>query len=87
MILSELIKSVNALDVAGDEQVEIKGITYDSRKVKPGWLFVAIPGANADGAAYISDALSNGAAAIVSEHQAALSAEDAIAELGRQKAT
>jgi UDP-N-acetylmuramoyl-L-alanyl-D-glutamate--2,6-diaminopimelate ligase len=69
MNLSKLIEAITPLDVAGDAQVEIKGITYDSRQVKPGWLFVAIPGANADGAAYISDALSNGAAAILSEHQ------------------
>ncbi|MQU71858.1 UDP-N-acetylmuramoyl-L-alanyl-D-glutamate--2,6-diaminopimelate ligase [Sinorhizobium meliloti] len=45
--------------------IEIGGITADSRQVKPGDLFVAVAGSKADGAAYIADALSRGAAAVV----------------------
>lgn len=44
---------------------EITGLTSDSRKVQPGWLFAALPGAKADGRAFISSALSKGAAAIL----------------------
>ncbi|MDK1387031.1 UDP-N-acetylmuramoyl-L-alanyl-D-glutamate--2,6-diaminopimelate ligase [Sinorhizobium sp. 8-89] len=45
--------------------VEIAGITADSRQVKPGDLFVAVAGTKANGAAYIADALSRGAAAVI----------------------
>ncbi|MCA1491651.1 UDP-N-acetylmuramoyl-L-alanyl-D-glutamate--2,6-diaminopimelate ligase [Sinorhizobium alkalisoli] len=45
--------------------VEISGLSADSRQVKPGDLFVAVAGTKANGAAYIADAISRGAAAIV----------------------
>lgn len=44
---------------------EIRGLTADSRRVEPGWLFAAIPGARADGRAYIGEALQKGAAAVL----------------------
>ncbi|HXI88085.1 MAG TPA: UDP-N-acetylmuramoyl-L-alanyl-D-glutamate--2,6-diaminopimelate ligase, partial [Parvularculaceae bacterium] len=44
---------------------DIVGLTADSRAVKPGYLFAALPGARADGAAFISQAEENGAAAIL----------------------
>jgi UDP-N-acetylmuramoyl-L-alanyl-D-glutamate--2,6-diaminopimelate ligase len=43
----------------------ISGIASDSRKVEPGFLFVAVPGTKADGAAFAGDAVSRGAVAIV----------------------
>ncbi len=45
----------------------IKGVTDDSRKVKKGFVFVAIKGEHFDGNDYISEAIDNGAAEIVSE--------------------
>ncbi len=45
--------------------VEISGLTADSRQVKPGDLFVAVAGTKANGTAYIADAISRGAAAVV----------------------
>jgi UDP-N-acetylmuramoyl-L-alanyl-D-glutamate--2,6-diaminopimelate ligase len=50
-------------DVAADPL--ITGVTADSRKVAPGSLFVALPGNAADGRAFIPQALSQGAAAIL----------------------
>ena len=47
--------------------VLITGISIDSRSVKPGYLFVAMKGGNVDGHNYISNAIDNGAAAIVGE--------------------
>jgi UDP-N-acetylmuramoyl-L-alanyl-D-glutamate--2,6-diaminopimelate ligase len=47
---------------------EILGITADSRAVKPGWLFAALPGAKADGRAFVGDALSRGAVAVLGTH-------------------
>src|SRR5258706_10984162 len=44
---------------------EILGITADSREVKPGYLFAALPGVKTDGARFIADALQRGAAAIL----------------------
>src|SRR4029079_15483804 len=45
---------------------EIAGVTADSRKVKTGWLFAALPGARADGKAFVPQALAQGAAAVIS---------------------
>jgi UDP-N-acetylmuramoyl-L-alanyl-D-glutamate--2,6-diaminopimelate ligase len=43
----------------------ITGVTADSRKVRPGFLFAALPGALADGRAFLPQALANGAAAVL----------------------
>ena len=45
----------------------ISGIAIDSRAVKPGFLFVAMKGGNADGHDYIRKAIDNGAAAVIGE--------------------
>jgi UDP-N-acetylmuramoyl-L-alanyl-D-glutamate--2,6-diaminopimelate ligase len=45
--------------------VPIKGLVFDSRRVQPGDLFVAMSGGSVDGHHYISDAITRGAAAIV----------------------
>jgi UDP-N-acetylmuramoyl-L-alanyl-D-glutamate--2,6-diaminopimelate ligase len=50
-------------DVLGT--LDIQGITADSRKVAPGWLFAALPGARADGRDFIADAVERGAAAVL----------------------
>lgn len=44
---------------------EIIGITADSRAVQPGWIFAALPGAKADGRAFVGDAVSRGAVAVL----------------------
>jgi UDP-N-acetylmuramoyl-L-alanyl-D-glutamate--2,6-diaminopimelate ligase len=49
----------------GCGEVEIAGITADSREVRPGWLFVALAGAKTDGARFVSEAAGKGAAAIL----------------------
>ena len=45
--------------------VPILGLTADSRAVKPGFLFAALPGTRTDGSKFIADALARGAAAIL----------------------
>jgi UDP-N-acetylmuramoyl-L-alanyl-D-glutamate--2,6-diaminopimelate ligase len=57
--LSELLRR----DVPSDP--EITGVTADSRKVAPGTLFVALPGSQSDGRAFIPQALAKGAAAVL----------------------
>ena len=64
MRLSSLIASNNELTLFGDD-VNIAGITADSRNVKSGFLFVAIPGTREDGRLYIEDAIKRGAAALL----------------------
>jgi len=74
MKLEVLLQSVETLEVKGSVDVEIEGIAYDSRRVEPGVLFVAVRGHKADGAQYIAEALSNGAVAVVSENDLDLGA-------------
>jgi UDP-N-acetylmuramoyl-L-alanyl-D-glutamate--2,6-diaminopimelate ligase len=47
------------------EGLEIAGITADSRRVTPGFLFAALPGSRLDGRAFIADAVSRGAVAVL----------------------
>ena len=49
--------------------LELSGIASDSRKVKPGFLFVAVPGTKADGLAFLPEALAAGAAAVMAERK------------------
>ncbi|MDP6936551.1 MAG: UDP-N-acetylmuramoyl-L-alanyl-D-glutamate--2,6-diaminopimelate ligase [Candidatus Marinimicrobia bacterium] len=64
MTLQELVKNIPHKGRADNRK--ISAITYDSRKVKPGTLFVAISGIQADGHDFIPQAIENGAAAIIS---------------------
>jgi len=50
--------------------ITITGLEYDSRRVRSGYLFFAFRGAKADGREFASDAVSRGAAAVVSESPA-----------------
>ncbi|MGB9885535.1 MAG: UDP-N-acetylmuramoyl-L-alanyl-D-glutamate--2,6-diaminopimelate ligase [Moorellales bacterium] len=65
--LFELLWATSVNASGGDLEVPIHGIFYDSRKVKPGGLFVAIPGLRTDGHRFLNDALARGAAAVVVE--------------------
>lgn len=65
MILSDVLKKVKPLEVGGSLEENISGVNMDSRLVKPGDLFVAVKGTQADGHAFIGKALENGAKAIL----------------------
>ncbi|MCU4180759.1 UDP-N-acetylmuramoyl-L-alanyl-D-glutamate--2,6-diaminopimelate ligase [Bosea sp. BH3] len=51
---------------AGAAGLDVGGVAFDSRKVAPGDVFVALAGAKADGARFITDAVVRGAVAVVS---------------------
>jgi UDP-N-acetylmuramoyl-L-alanyl-D-glutamate--2,6-diaminopimelate ligase len=53
---------------AATAAVPIIGIASDSRRVRPGYLFAAVPGSKADGASFVPAAVNAGAAAILAEH-------------------
>lgn len=63
MRLQVLLKSAGI--PAGLADTEILSLCHDSRQATEGCLFFAIPGAKQDGAAFIEEAISNGAAAVV----------------------
>jgi len=57
------------LDLApGQSDPRILGLTADSRRVQPGWLFAALPGVKVDGASFIPAALAQGAVAVLAAH-------------------
>ena len=49
--------------------IEISGLTADSRKVRPGFLFAALQGVAGDGRDYIEAAITSGAAAILTDQR------------------
>jgi UDP-N-acetylmuramoyl-L-alanyl-D-glutamate--2,6-diaminopimelate ligase len=51
----------------GPAAVEVSGVTLSSQRVRPGDLYAALPGARAHGAAYAADAVSAGAAAVLTD--------------------
>ena len=65
MILADLLPGA-VLD-ARHRGVAVGGITTDSRAVQPGFVFFAVPGTQADGLAFVPQAVSAGAAAVVAE--------------------
>jgi UDP-N-acetylmuramoyl-L-alanyl-D-glutamate--2,6-diaminopimelate ligase len=66
MKLKKLL-TVDALSDARFDALNVGGITADSRKVKPGDLFVAVAGTKSDGLGFVAPAVANGAAAIMAE--------------------
>jgi UDP-N-acetylmuramoyl-L-alanyl-D-glutamate--2,6-diaminopimelate ligase len=66
MTLGELVAGVGFVDGAGAE-VEIAGLAYDSRAVRPGTLFFCVSGFRSDGHDFAAQAVQDGAAALVVE--------------------
>lgn len=67
MILRDLLSEVEYMQVQGSTGIEICDIIYDSRKVVPGCVFVALSGVRSDGHDYLEMAVEKGAAALVVE--------------------
>ncbi len=67
MKLEALLNNVARVSVDGPLDREITSIAYDSRKVKPGCVFVAMKGEKVDGSIFIDNAIAAGAEAIVTE--------------------
>src|SRR5213083_2022580 len=65
--LKQLVDELSVVKVVGPLDREIAGISYDSRRVTPGMVFVAIPGQKTDGHEFISTAIDRGATAVICE--------------------
>ena len=68
MKLKELLMGLEVLDTNVDLELEITDVSYDSRKTKPGDLFVAMIGFATDGHAYIEKAVAAGAVAVLCQN-------------------
>ena len=67
MKLKDIIVNCNLLELKGDKEIDINKVSFDSREAAPSTLFFAVKGTQADGHAYIENALDKGASAIVCE--------------------
>src|SRR6266542_632243 len=69
MKLGPLLQSANVPVPAGAEDLDVRAVTYDSRKVAPGSLFVAIEGFHRDGHEFAAEAVKRGAVAVVAQRK------------------
>lgn len=67
MRLHQLLGALPDAQASGVRDVEVRGIAFDSRRIQPGDLFVAVREANGDGHRFIADAVAKGAVAVVAE--------------------
>jgi UDP-N-acetylmuramoyl-L-alanyl-D-glutamate--2,6-diaminopimelate ligase len=65
MELKKILKDVDIISFSGDESRNIENITFDSRSVSHGSLFVALKGSVSDGHNYIENAVRAGAVAVI----------------------
>ena len=65
--LKKLIEKIHFQKIIGSSDLDIKGLTYDSRKAKKSFLFVAISGFKMDGHRFIRHAWEKGARAFIIE--------------------
>ncbi len=65
--LKDILYRVHITSTSGDMNVEVKGVCFDSRKIQPGFLFIAVKGIQSDGHQFIEKATSTGAIAVLCE--------------------
>ena len=69
MKLSELLRDIPVLETNADPELEITGVSYDSRETQAGHLFVAVTGFQTDGHDYIPKAAASGAVCVLCERK------------------
>lgn len=67
MKLKDILNGVTACDFSGNAEEEIRGLSYSSKKIQPGYMFAALKGERTDGSQFIGEALQMGAVAVLSE--------------------
>jgi len=68
----EMVQTGNVGRYKMDAPIKFEGLASDSREVKPGYLFAALPGTRASGGAFIADAVARGAVAVLGRPELAL---------------
>jgi len=63
----DLIEEVAAVGAGGDSEQPVTGVEYDSRRVRPGAVFVAMKGGSTDGNRYVEKALASGALGVITD--------------------
>ena len=66
-LLQDILFKVDLVEVAGSTHIAIPVVCFDSRKSTKDALFIAVKGTQSDGHDYISQAIENGAVAIIAE--------------------
>ena len=66
LLLRDILEEIGSCRTEGPVDIEVRGIAYDSRRIAPGDLFVAVRGEQLDGVRFAEAALRRGAAAVVS---------------------
>ena len=69
MKLSQLLKDIPVVKLAASMELDVTGVSYDSRTTEQGQLYVAVRGYATDGHKYIPGAVKNGAAAVLCEEK------------------
>ncbi|NBV34590.1 MAG: UDP-N-acetylmuramoyl-L-alanyl-D-glutamate--2,6-diaminopimelate ligase [Proteobacteria bacterium] len=69
MNLGQLLAKVSTVGVFGGVEMDVSGLCVDSRKAKPGCVFVAVTGTRAKGTDFVRDAVMRGAVAVVAEEE------------------
>jgi UDP-N-acetylmuramoyl-L-alanyl-D-glutamate--2,6-diaminopimelate ligase len=69
MKLEALVRRLGEGELSGDGGTAVRGVTHDSRLVRPGSLFAAVPGEHAHGVQFVDRALAAGAVAVLSDRR------------------
>ncbi len=74
--LKEILNNVQVLRISGSQDISVRALQLDSRKVEPGDVFFAVKGSTVDGHAFIPKVIEMGAAVIVCENIPAAATQD-----------
>lgn len=66
--LATILDGLEICETCGELQVSVSGLSYDSRKIQPGDVFITLRGVHVDGSTFVEDAIGRGARVIVTEN-------------------
>lgn len=66
--INDILKQCNVLEIAGDSNMTVSGLAFDSRKCSDGMAFFAIKGTQVDGHDFIDKVIEQGCKVVVCEH-------------------
>lgn len=69
MFLNNLLNNIKVKNIIGNMDVDIKGLSYDSRKINKDFIFFALDGTHNTGLEFVSCAISKGAVCIISKQE------------------